>query len=271
MTDVEVDGVAVRPDAAALLDLLVDRAADHVARSEVHDRRRVPLHETLALGVQQDAALAADGLGEQDPQLVDPGRVELEELHVLQRDAAAEQDRGAVTGERVGVRAHLEHPAVAARRVQHGLGSEDVELARRELVGHDPRTPSVGHQLVEHVELVEEADVPLHALLVQRLQDHVAGPVGRVARASHGSLAVVAGMSAEPALVDLALRRAVERQPPVLELVDRRHRLLGHQEGGRLVDEVVAALDRVERVPLGRVLLDVGQGGAHPSLGRSRV
>ena len=45
---------------------------------------------------------------------------------------------------------------------------------------------------VQAVELVEEPDVALHALLVERLQDHVAGAVGRVARAPHRPLAVVA-------------------------------------------------------------------------------
>ena len=57
-------------------------------------------------------------------------------------------------------------------------------------------------QQVQAVELVEEAHVALHALLVQRLQDHVAGAVGRVARAHDRRLAVVARVAAEPALVD---------------------------------------------------------------------
>jgi hypothetical protein len=56
--------------------------------------------------------------------------------------------------------------------------------------------------------------IPLHAVLEQRLKDHVTGAVGRVACAAHGGLAVVGGVAAaEAALVDLALGGAVERQP----------------------------------------------------------
>jgi hypothetical protein len=80
--DVEVN-VVLAVHSLAFLDLLVDRAADHVPGREVLDRGRVTLHEPLALAVQQDAALSADGLGDQDPHLVDAGGVELEELHVL--------------------------------------------------------------------------------------------------------------------------------------------------------------------------------------------
>src|SRR5438270_512298 len=82
-------GVAVGPAAAALPDLGVDGAGDHVARREVLDGGCVALHEALAVLVAQDAALAAGALRQQDAHLPDPGRVELVELHVLQRQALA--------------------------------------------------------------------------------------------------------------------------------------------------------------------------------------
>jgi hypothetical protein len=71
----------------------------------------------------------------------------------------------------------------------------------------------------------------LDALLVERLQDHVAGSVGREAGPPDGRLAVVAGVAAEPPLVDLAVRRAVERQAHVLELDDRLDGLAGQDFG----------------------------------------
>ena len=181
--EVEVHHVPVRPGAAALLDLLVDRAAHHVARREVLDRGRVALHEALAVLVANDRALAARRLRQQHAELVQARRVELEHLHVLERDAAPQHDRRPVAGERVRVRRDPEHPPVAAGGEQHGLGPEHVDLAGRELVRDDAAARAVGHQQVQAVELVEEANVALHALLIQGLQDHVAGAIGGVARA----------------------------------------------------------------------------------------
>src|SRR5690606_11546533 len=63
--EIEVDVVLVRARAAALADLEVHGAADHVARRQVLDGRRVALHEPFALAVAQDAALTAGALREQ--------------------------------------------------------------------------------------------------------------------------------------------------------------------------------------------------------------
>ena len=129
----------------------------------------------------------------------------------------------------------------------------------------------IGEHQVECVELVEELDVVLDAVLIQRLQDHVAGAVGRVAGAADGCLAVIAGVTAEPALVDAALGGAVERHPHLLQIENGVDGLLAHDLDRVLVGEVVAALDGVERVPLPVVLLDVGQRRAHAALGRAGV
>ncbi len=111
----------------------------------------------------------------------------------------------------------------------------------------------------------------LDAVLVQRLQDHVAGAVRGVAGPAHGRLAVLGGVAAESALVDLALGRAVERQAHVLEVDDRVDGLLREDLGRVLVDQVVAALHRVEGVPLPAVLLHVGERGGHAALRRAGV
>ncbi len=273
--EVEQHVVLVRAAAAALAHLVGHRAGDDVARREVLDRGGVALHEPLALAVAQDRALAAGGLRQQDAEAGQAGGVELEELHVLQRQAVAPGDAHAVTGQGVGVRRRLEHLAGAAGGQDHGLGAEHVDLAGGQLVGDDARDAPVvtlaGHHEVEHVELVEELDVLLDAVLVERLQDHVAGAVGREARAAHGRLAVVARVATEAPLVDAALGRAVERQPHLLQVEDRVDGLAAHHLGGVLVDQVVTALDGVEGVPLPVVLLDVREGGAHAALRRAGV
>ncbi len=124
---------------------------------------------------------------------------------------------------------------------------------------------------VKHVVLVEELHVLLDALLVQRLQNHVAGAVGRVAGAAHGGLAVLASVAAKAALVDVPVLGAVERQAHLLEVEHGVDRLGAQDLGGVLVHQVVAALDRVEDVPLGVVVLDIAERRRHAALRGARV
>ena len=72
------------------------------------------------------------------------------------------------------------------------------------------------------------------------------------------------GVAAEATLRDPAVGRAVEGQAHVLEVVDALDRLLAEDLGGRLVDEEVAAFDRVVGVVLPRVVLEVRQGRGDP-------
>ena len=197
--------------------------------------------------------------------------MELEELDVLERQTLAPHDADAVARQGVGVGGRLVDLSEPAGREDDGLGVEDVEITGRELVGDDAGDLGVAVAVlhgdeVERVVLVEEVDAELDAVLEQRLQDHVARAVRGVAGATDGRLAVVGGVSAEAALVDLALGGAVERQTHVLEVDDGVDRLLGEDLRGILVDEVVAALDGVEGVPLPRVLFDVGERGGHAAL-----
>ena len=156
-----------------------------------------------------------------------------------------------------------------------GLGVEDVNVAGGQLVGDDPgghrAARRLGQREVESVELVEELDVVLDAVLVQRLQDHVAGAVGGITGAAHRRLAVVAGVPAEAALVDAALGGPVERHPHLLEVEHRVDGFPAHDLHRVLVGEVVAALDGVERVPFPVVVFDVGQRRAHAALGGAGV
>ena len=198
--------------------------------------------------------------------------MELVELHVHQRHAAPVGDRDAVAGAGHRVRGDLEDAAEAAGGQEHALGVEGVDLAGLQLQRDDAAAAAVvGEEDVEHVELVEEVDVVLDALLVERLDDHVAGAVGGVAGAPDRAFAEVASVAAEPALVDPAVGRAVERKPHVLEFEHGVDRLAGEDFGRVLIDEVVAALDGVEHVPLPVVFLDVAEGGADAALGGAGV
>ncbi len=142
-----------------------------------------------------------------------------------------------------------------------------MKLPRGNLQGHHPADGPVPEEQIDHMKLIEEGDLLLDALLVQGLQDHVAGPVGRVAGTPHRPLAEFPGMPAERALGDLAVRSPAEREPHVLQLVDGVYRLPAHDLHRVLVGQVIGALDRVEHVPFPLVLFQVAQGRADPPLG----
>ena len=269
--EVEVD-VVLAVDAAALLDLFVDEAGDHVARGQVLQRRRVALGKGFAGAVAEDAAFAAGGFGEEDAQLVQPRRMELVELHVHQRDALAVGEGHAVSRAGQGVRGDLEDPAEAAGGDQDGLGVEGIDLSRLDVHGdHAAATAVVGEEDVEQVMLVEEVDLVLDSLLVEGLDDHMAGAVGGVAGAAHRGLAEVASVATKAALVDPAVRCPVKGETHVFEFEHGVDRLAGEDLGGVLVDQVVSPLDRVEHVPLPVVFFGVAQGGADAPLGGARV
>ena len=74
------------------------------------------------------------------------------------------------------------------------------------------------HDQVEGEILDEELGIVLEALLIERVQDGVAGAVGGGAGALGQRLAVIAHVAAERALIDPAVLGARERHAEMLEL-----------------------------------------------------
>ena len=224
------DVVLLLADAAAFADFDGHRARDDVARGEVLGRRRIALHEAFALGVDQIAAFAARAFGDQAARAVDAGRVELDELHVLQRQAGAQHHGAAVAGAGVGRGAGDIGAAIAAG------GQNDVVWARKtmqravvELQRDDAAADAlVVHDQVDGEVLDEEFGLMAQRLAVHRVQHGVAGAVGGGAGALRLALAEVHGHAAERALVDLAVLGARERHAPVLKLVNGLGRVAHH-------------------------------------------
>ena len=147
-----------------------------------------------------------------------------------------------------------------------------MQLTAVDMHGDDPsRLPLVVHQQIHHLILIEEGDVVLDTLLVHRLKDHVAGAIRGVTGAAHRLLSRVVGVAAKGALGDAAVRRTIERQAHVFQLVHHPHRLVAEDLHGVLVGQVVRALDGVERVPLGVIFFQVAQRRADAALRRARV
>ena len=258
--------------AATFLDLLVHRARNEIARRQVLQGRRIAFHETLAIAVPQDRAFTAAAFGQQHAGAGDAGRMELPELHVLQRDARARGHAHAVAGvdERVG--RGCEDATRAAGSQQRGLGFEDVDVAGLHLErGHAEHVAIGIPDQIERHPFDKKAGARLDVLLVQRVQHRVPGAVGRSAGALHRLFAVVRGVAAERALVDRAVGVAIERHAHMLEFVDHFRRFAAHEFDRVLVAEPIGAFDRVVEVVVPVVLGHVAERGADAALRRDRV
>src|SRR5690606_29024492 len=136
-------------------------------------------------------------------------RVELVKFHVLHSDTPAEQDRCAITGQAVRVACHLPYTPPTAGSEEGRFGVEDVEFAGSKLDRHRADGSALIHDNIHHLIFIEEAHLVFDALLVQRLQDHMAGAVCRMTGPAHGFFAKVAGVPAKAPLADASVRRAV--------------------------------------------------------------
>ena len=272
MLQMQHDVVLVRTAAAPFVDLHGHRARHDVAAGQVLGGRRIALHEALAFGVGQVAAFAARALGDQAAGGEDAGRMELHELHVLAGQAGAQHHAVAVAGAGMRRGAGQVGAAVAAGRQHHRLGAEAVDGAVLQVPGHDAAADAfLVHDQVEREILDEELDVVLQALLIQRVQDGVAGAVGGGAGAHRGRLAVFLHVAAERALVDPPVFGAAERHAVMFQLVDRRDRLAAHVFDGVLVAQPVRPFDGVVHVPAPVVLAHVAERGADAALRRDGV
>ena len=256
----------------AYLDFLVHRAGHEVARCQVLQGGRIALHETLAIAVEQDGAFAAAAFGQQHARAGHAGGVELPELHVFQRNAGTCGHAQAVTGVDEGVGRCCKDTACTAGGQQGGLGFEDVQVAGFHFQRRHAHHVAVGvADQVQGHPLHEEVGLGLDVLLVQRVQHGVASAVGCGAGTLHGLFAVVGGVAAKRALVDGAVRVAVERHAEVFELVHHLGCFTAHELDGVLVAQPVRALDGVVEVVVPVVLGHVAQRGRNAALCRHGV
>ena len=276
MGQVQQHIVFVGSAAAAFTHLIRHCTSHNIAGSQVFNGGCIAFHETLTVRVTQDATLTAGAFRHQNTQPGQPGGVELHEFHVLQRQAATQGDCHTVTGEGVRVRGGLEDLAAAAGGEHHRFCLEDVHFTGCQVVGDNPGGAGAAffifdHHQIEHIVLVVKLHIVAHAVLVEGLQDHVAGAVGGVACAAYRCFTVVAGVTAEPALVNTPLGGAVEGKTHFFKVEHGIDGFFRHNLCRILIDEVVTAFDGVKRMPLPVVFLDVSQCGAHTALGGAGV
>ena len=244
-------------DAAPRGELLGLGARHDVAAGQLHLVGRVAGHEALAVGIDEDAALAPAALGDQHA-VAQAGGVELHELEVHERQTGAKGDRGAVAGTVDRVRRALVDAARRTGGEDHGLCAELVQTAVADVDGDHAGGAIVVHRQARQEPLFVDLDAALEALLVERVQNDEARDVGRVGGAR------VAGAAERP-LGDRAVLVAAEGAAHVLEGDQVAGRLAGHDLDGVLVAEVVGALDGVEHVSFPGVV--VAEGAVDAALG----
>src|SRR5262249_41875666 len=195
-------------------------------------------------GVDEVAGVGARALGDQTAGAVDPGRMELDELHVLQRQAGTQHHRVAVTRAGVGAGASEVDAAVAAGRQYCLAGTEAVDRAVVELERDDATAAALVVDDQGDGEIFdEELRRMAQRLAVRGREEGVAGTVGSSRGTLCRALAVVGSHAAERPLIDLALLGTRERHAPVIELVDRLRSVAAQILDRVLVSEPIGALD----------------------------
>ena len=166
---------------------------------------------------------------------------------------------------------------VAASGKENGLRAEHVHRAVGNLVADDAGALPTFVRLatledeIHNVILVVELHARLNALLVERLQNHVARAVCGVAASADWPLAVVARVPAEAALVNLAVGGSIEWEAHALQFDHRGDGLTCQHFSGILIGKIVTTLDGVEHVPLPVVLFYISEGRTDTTLCRTGV
>ena len=154
--------------------------------------------------------------------------MELDEFHVLQRQARAQHHRIAIAGAGMRRGAGEISAAIAAGRKNRLVGAEAVHFTGRQIHRHDAATGAVFHDQIDGEIFDVEFSIIFQALAIERVQHGVAGAVGGGAGAlRRRAFAEFGGHAAERALIDLALLCAGKRHAEMVELVNRLRALHG--------------------------------------------
>jgi hypothetical protein len=264
--EMQVDVILGLTDAAPLANLDGHGAADHVARRQVFRIRCIALHEALAGGVRQVSPLASRPFSNETTGAIDPGRVELHEFHVLQRQAGSKRHPAPVAGARVRRGAREPRSAVAAGGQNDLVRAEAMQRAVGHVEGDDAAALAVFHNQVEGEVFDEKTRLMLQRLLIQGMQHGVPGAIGRRAGSLRNSLAEMRGHPAEGPLIYLAVLGARERHSIVFEFDNGRRRFLAHEFDGVLISQPVRTLHGVIHMPAPIVVAHVAERRGYAAL-----
>ena len=264
--DVEVNELLARD-----LELVVDAAGYHVARSE-RSHRVVLLHELLAVLQSQQASEAPHRLGDQERRalagIVERGGVELDELHVLDHALGPVHHRHAVARGYGRVGRRVVDIAHAAGRHDGHFGQHGVYFVFLEVQHVGSEAGDVGRALFDEpaqVVLREDVDGEMVLVDVDVVVAFDAFHQGALDLVTGQVVVVQDAVLAVPALavqIVPSRRVLVELGPPLDQLFDDRRGARDDLLDGRRVADAGPADHRVADVFLERVGLVHDRGDA---------
>src|SRR6516225_2884412 len=155
-------------------------------------------------------------------------------------------------------------PAIAAGGEHYEMRTKAMQGAVFEVPCHDPAACSfLVHDQVERKILDEELRIIAQALLIERVDKRMTGPIGGGASAMRRiTLAVISHMAAEWPLPDPAALGAGKGHAEMLELDDCGYRAATHVFDRVLITEPVRTFDGVVHVPAPVVRPDIAERSA---------
>ena len=218
-----------------------DLPGDDVARSEL-------VGEAVALVVEEQGALAAQRLGEEERRVDERRRMELDELEVGERGAGTVRGRHALADGSCRVRRPLPQRRRASR------GEQRRACRDRAAVGHDPDAALVVAPDGEHSLALRHPNT--------RVREHALGELPRDPVPRRGSARV---HDAPSAVATLEAETLVELDAELDEVADARGRLLRQHGDGARAAEPATGAQGVLRVQRRRVV--GAHRGGDPALG----
>ena len=199
--------------------------------------------------------------------------MELNELHILQRQSRTGHHAAAVTGTGVRRSGREIGAAIAASRQYNHLRIEDMHRTVVELPANNTLTLTVfRHDQIDGKILDVEFCVVLQRLAVKRVQDRVTGPVRRCTSPLNGrAFAEFGGVTAKRALITFALFGPAKRNTVMLKFVNRLRGLTREVFHRVRVTQPVRALYSVIHMPLPVIRSHVAKRGSDATLRRNSV
>ena len=240
MFEVQEDMVLLGTNSTAFAHFQRHGAADHIAAGKIFGVRCVTFHEPLTFGVRQIPAFPARTLRDQATGTIDPGRVKLHELHILQGKAGGQRHAVSIAGAGVGGGAGEIGTPIATGGEHGHMRAKTVNGAVFQAPGdHTAASAFFIHDQVEREVLDKKLGLVLEALLIKGVQNRMPGAIGGGAGALGTAFTEMRRHATEGTLINFPFLGAREGHAEVLELDDRVGCLAAHVLDGILIAEPV--------------------------------